>query len=238
MIFFAFVLAFYTMVVWRLVLGMDRIAAMNFLSKLKKTQGFTLVELILVMIIISALAVYAYPRFSGKSGYSEFTLQARLISALRHMQTRAMQDTRADFCYQINLINQVAGGNIIFPTFGPPKLEYIDDGEGAFLPSNTCSLDIEFNHPELNPENLRTSFNEMNEEGVSMEAKARNETEGSDVNVNFVKFTHLGRPIVDSDPASDPVISCINTCKITFTGTSGDKASICIESQGYIHACP
>lgn len=218
------------MVVWWLTLGLDRIAAMRVLSKLKKLQGFTLIELILTMLIISALAVYAYPRFFDKSGYSEFTLQARLISALRHMQQRAMQDTRAGFCYQINLDTST-------PAFGPPKLDYSESSVRA----DTCSLTIEFEQAALNPEFLRTDrdngVHEMSTEGVTLSATARNETAGTSVDINFVGFSALGVPIVDPDLNSAPVISCINTCKITLTGVDSDTASVCIESQGYIHAC-
>ncbi|MDF2179133.1 prepilin-type N-terminal cleavage/methylation domain-containing protein [Aliiglaciecola sp. CAU 1673] len=64
-----------------------------------KTAGFTLVEQIIVILILGILAVSAYPLFQGKRGISEYTYQARLISALRHMQMRAMQDTRSSTCH-------------------------------------------------------------------------------------------------------------------------------------------
>lgn len=64
-----------------------------------KTAGFTLVEQIIVILILGILAVSAYPLLQGKRGVSEYTYQARLISALRHMQMRAMQDTRPTICH-------------------------------------------------------------------------------------------------------------------------------------------
>ncbi|MBL4631847.1 MAG: prepilin-type N-terminal cleavage/methylation domain-containing protein, partial [Paraglaciecola sp.] len=80
-------------------------------------QGFTLIELIVVIILISVLSVSAYSRFSGTSGFSEYTYQARLISALRNMQTRAMHDNRDGYCFKINFNTSTAA-------FGPPTLRY------------------------------------------------------------------------------------------------------------------
>lgn len=63
--------------------------------------GFTLVELVAVIILISILAAVAYPRISGTSGYDEIVVRDQLVSAVRFAQQRAMYDNAANHCYRI-----------------------------------------------------------------------------------------------------------------------------------------
>ena len=175
-------------------------------------QGFTLIELVVVIILISILSVSVFSRFSGTSGFAEYTYQARLVSTLRNMQTRAMHDNRSNYCFQINLITSTATTNA---AFGPPILDYITEAPGTA--DATCSNNIDFSTPDY----LRTSATEMSDENVSL---------STEPSFNFIGFDGLGRPI---DSGNNP--TCDATCKITFTGESA--ASVCIESQGYVHGC-
>ncbi|GAC18589.1 MSHA pilin protein MshC [Paraglaciecola arctica BSs20135] len=175
-------------------------------------QGFTLIELIVVIILISILSVSVFSRFSGTSGFAEYTYQARLVSALRNMQTRAMHDNRSDYCFQINLITSTATTNA---AFGPPILDYITEAPGTA--DATCSNNIDFSNPDY----LTTSATEMSDEGVGL---------STEPNFNFINFDSLGRPV-----DSDDKLTCNAKCRITLTGES--SVSVCIESQGYIHAC-
>lgn len=74
---------------------------------MNKQRGFTLVELVTVIILIGILAVNVLPRFDGTSSYEAHTHRAQLISALRLTQQRAMQQTGDDiefnnsFCHQL-----------------------------------------------------------------------------------------------------------------------------------------
>ncbi|HLV49046.1 MAG TPA: prepilin-type N-terminal cleavage/methylation domain-containing protein [Aliidiomarina sp.] len=64
-------------------------------------SGFTLVELIIVIVVIGILAVSVAPRFVGNNAGVEIaTIEARLMGLLRLQQQRAMQDT-ATCCYGI-----------------------------------------------------------------------------------------------------------------------------------------
>lgn len=170
------------------------------------TKGFTLIELIVVIILISILSVAVFSRFSGTSGFAEYTYQARLVSALRNMQSRAMYDNRQNYCFKINIDTTDAA-------FGPPALDYTTNSSSAIHP--TCSNNIEFGNPDY----LTTSATEMSDEGVSLATQPT---------FNSIDFDDLGRPILDN-------ADCNATCKITLTGES--TVSVCIESQGYIHAC-
>jgi len=55
--------------------------------------GFTLIELIIVIIILGILAVTVVPKIFNSSGYEEVGYQAETIAKLRAIQLRAMQDT-------------------------------------------------------------------------------------------------------------------------------------------------
>jgi len=71
---------------------------------MKKNQiGFTLIELITVIILISILAVAVLPKFDGTASYEAHTHRAQLISALRLTQQRAMQQTDSTdgYCHQL-----------------------------------------------------------------------------------------------------------------------------------------
>jgi MSHA pilin protein MshC len=178
----------------------------NKLTTYKETTGFTLVELIVVIILLGIMSITVSSRFSGASGYSEYIYQARLISVLRNMQLRAMYDTREDYCFQVNLVTSPAA-------FGPPTMSY---NIGTAL--DTCVTDIDFIN---NPEFLTTTATEMTQAAVSLSTLP---------SFGFISFNSLGKPI-DANGA----MTCDNVCKITLTGKSA--VSVCIESEGYVHAC-
>jgi MSHA pilin protein MshC len=174
----------------------------------KAQGGFTLLELIVVMVILGILAVFAVPKFSGASGYSEYTYQNRLISVLRNMQIRAMQDSRPSFCHRINFVNissQVA--------FGPASSNYAAGNELA-----TCVNSIDYTSPEY----LRTSATEIMSASVSMIV-----VDGTN-SISAIDFNSFGAPQTTAS-------NCSVGCTVTFTGLTA--AQVCIESEGFIHAC-
>lgn len=67
----------------------------------KINQGFTLIELIVVIIVIGVLSVTVLPKFFSSKGYQEYTYQAQIISALRNIQLRAMQQSHTVNCHQV-----------------------------------------------------------------------------------------------------------------------------------------
>ncbi|RLV59038.1 type II secretion system protein [Parashewanella curva] len=67
-------------------------------------KGFTLVELIATMVLIGILAVSVAPKFFGPSSYNAYALRAELISYLRNIQLRAMNNT--DKCFRFSATSQ------------------------------------------------------------------------------------------------------------------------------------
>lgn len=70
-----------------------------------RASGFTLIELIIVIILLAIVSATAIPRLSGKAGVEEVTLQDQLLSKLRLSQTQAMQNTSS-----FRLFNVTASG--------------------------------------------------------------------------------------------------------------------------------
>ncbi len=60
------------------------------LQTIKKTSGFTLVELIVVILITGILSISIAPRFFGVSSYEDRKAMDELLTALRYTQQMAM----------------------------------------------------------------------------------------------------------------------------------------------------
>ncbi|MFN1584267.1 type II secretion system protein [Vibrio rotiferianus] len=76
--------------------------------------GFTLMELVLVIVLLSILSLFAASRFIGKGSVSAFALQEQAISVIRQVQVNRMQSntstTDSNFQLQVtsNCIGSVA----------------------------------------------------------------------------------------------------------------------------------
>ncbi|WP_297896300.1 type II secretion system protein [Shewanella sp.] len=64
-----------------------------------KQTGFTLVELVTTIILISILAVTVLPRLFTQSSYSAYSLRNEFIAELRQVQQKALNNT--DRCYRL-----------------------------------------------------------------------------------------------------------------------------------------
>ncbi|WP_413699866.1 prepilin-type N-terminal cleavage/methylation domain-containing protein [Psychromonas sp. KJ10-10] len=56
----------------------------------KITQGFTLIELVVVIIVLGVLAVVAIPKFVNRSGFEDYTVRDQMIARLRLVQLQGM----------------------------------------------------------------------------------------------------------------------------------------------------
>ena len=61
-------------------------------------HGFTLVELIVVMVLLGILSVTLLPRFLSGAGTSEYQYRDQALAVLRRVQIEAMQCTDPVFC--------------------------------------------------------------------------------------------------------------------------------------------
>jgi MSHA pilin protein MshC len=71
------------------------------------TKGFTLIELITVIIIIGILAASVVPKFFSSSGYEEYTYRSETIALLRATQLRAMQQKNlTNSCHVVTIASK------------------------------------------------------------------------------------------------------------------------------------
>lgn len=78
-------------------------------TKLSSYSGFTLIELVVVMIMIGILAVTVIPKMFTSSGYEEIGYQVETVAKLRAIQLRAMQDTSATQCLLVYVTEKKLG---------------------------------------------------------------------------------------------------------------------------------
>lgn len=65
--------------------------------------GFTLVELVTTIILISILAVVVLPRLFTQSSYSAYSLRNEFIAELRQVQQKTLNNT--DRCFRVTVSN-------------------------------------------------------------------------------------------------------------------------------------
>lgn len=62
-------------------------------NKRTKCNGFTMIELIVVILMLGIMAVTIVPKFFNSNGFEEYSYQKEVIAKLRTIQIRAMQQT-------------------------------------------------------------------------------------------------------------------------------------------------
>lgn len=156
--------------------------------------GFTLIELILVIILLGILGMTAASRLIGRSSFDAYLTRDQAVSLARQIQLRAMSNNTPqgtqDPCLSL----------IVQPDrFGPA----------------TCA-DTTYSGRALTTQ----------EDGVTVSGTTQGE----------IRFDLLGRPY-QSDSSGNKIQLCASICKITFTSRNAQSASLCINREGYIHAC-
>lgn len=170
-------------------------------------RGFTLVELITVVILLGVLSIVVVPRFVDGTGFAEYAFQKRALGILRNIQIKAMHDTRPNFCYKFNVVTGTDA------EFGVSTSSYLNGQENA-----SCANTIDLSSPAF----LRTEPGEMSSEDISLTAN-----DGPNL-FSFMQFDSMGKITTSSG-------TCANGCSIKFIGEN--TARICIAGEGYMYAC-
>lgn len=69
-------------------------------ASVRNHRGFTLIELVSIIVILGIISVTVAPRFMGRSGFAELALRDEIIAAFRFAQQRAMYDQSGN-CYRV-----------------------------------------------------------------------------------------------------------------------------------------
>ena len=176
----------------------------------KNQLGFTIIELITVIILIGILAVTVLPKFDGTASYEANSHRAQLITALRLTQQRAMQQTDPQavvatgkgYCHQLIFDNDTATSR-----YGiPDRLDCTVTSFAGWEPDET-GFEVD--------QKYQVSF--------SIVGKS---------NPSAVTFDSMGRPIAN---AVSSLANCLGGCTINVQ-SAVETLQIKIEPEGYIHA--
>jgi MSHA pilin protein MshC len=78
-------------------------------KKINAIRGFTIIELVVVIILIGILAATVIPKMQSTGGYEEIIYQDETVTKLRSIQLRAMQDTSVSQCLLVYVTKEKLG---------------------------------------------------------------------------------------------------------------------------------
>ncbi|PQJ88267.1 prepilin-type N-terminal cleavage/methylation domain-containing protein [Aliivibrio sifiae] len=173
-----------------------------------KTKGFTLVELVVVIVILAIIAIYTSSKYMGASRFSSTAAQEQVVSILRQVQIAAMQTNAPD--------NSDSCRSILMTTskFGVSQSCQSQGMSSAAL--SDYSKDTDQQQLEL----IKLSY-------------AFNSISGA---VSELSFDLLGRPITKVTSSVSSSLCTASDCRITITTPSSNESrSVCINSEGFIY---
>ena len=186
----------------------------------KLSGGFTLVELVSVLVLLSILSVYVGPKVFDRSEIAATVYQNRAISILRNMQTRAMQDTRNDgYCYKVYF-------DTTNEEFGIPSNDFSVTNDQDQI-NATCADSIDKSD---DAQFFYVPSSALLADDINLEVKANNGTD-----ISSITFDTLGRANQTNLSCDGDSSNGYDGCRIAFIGDS--TAYVCVESEGYIYAC-
>ena len=183
-------------------------------TKYLSQKGFTLIELIVVVILISIMAITVLPKFLSSNGFEEYTYRDELITKLKAIQLRSMQQTNGTTCRHIQITPNLIGLQDTVPA------------GNAVERCRTSNVD----HPELcYTTNNKTICYAGDTTTVKVESKHNVIFTIPDGTTQFT-FSPLGRP-------EAPGCGDENTlCELILTVVGENSLEIEINREGYIHA--
>ncbi|HHX8274905.1 TPA: type II secretion system protein [Vibrio diabolicus] len=112
--------------------------------------GFTLMELILVIVLLSILSLFAASRFMGSGNFSAYALQERVISVIRQVQVNRMQSNveKPDDNFRLQVSSSCVGSVAACALTGSAqdaRSDVVIDKSAKFSLTNAVTNPIEFN---------------------------------------------------------------------------------------------
>ncbi|MDD9197085.1 type II secretion system protein [Aliivibrio sp. S3MY1] len=179
----------------------------NSLKQQTKIGGFTLVELIVVIVLLAIISVYASSKYMGASRFSSAAAQEQVLSILRQVQITAMQSNTSNNSNRCRSILMASN------QFGVTQA---CQSQGM---SSTALSDYSKNTNPQQLELIQLSYDFNSVSGA----------------VSELSFDLLGRPAVVTSSAITPL--CTDSdCRITITTPSSNESrSVCINREGFIY---
>lgn len=170
--------------------------------------GFTLVELVIVIILLGILAAFALPKLLSSSGFEDYAVRDQLVTRLRLTQLQNMNadpssNATQNACYWA-VIKQDSLNSCIY-SYQTARLA--NGGLQCSAPDTSLSCNASAPEHQNDPYGLITFSNKVNITSAN------------------VLFDYHGREIQAC--SSFP-------CQISVN--SGNNLSVLIEQEGYIHA--
>lgn len=98
--------------------------------RLRQQKGFTLIEMVTVLVLLGILSAVAFARLGGVTSYSESLFQQQILSYLRLAQRTAVAHQGSGA--QLNITRTTASGWDISLQFSAQTLAYQLEGEHTF----------------------------------------------------------------------------------------------------------
>lgn len=155
----------------------------------KPNRGFTLVELIVVILLLAIISATAISRFGGRQNYELYALQNQVSSVVRQVQLNRMQsnmDMSVSGAESLRLVaaNNCIGSQSACDNLSETRSDIIanDDYSFSSVPTSSYSSPIEFNLLG-NPENTASS-------GVQITISSNNSSDRAWVCINSQGFVY------------------------------------------------
>ncbi|WP_038155116.1 type II secretion system protein [Aliivibrio fischeri] len=180
----------------------------NQIKQRQNRNGFTLVELIVVILLLAIIAVYTASKYMGASRFSSAAAQEQVLSILRHVQIASMQTNTSH-------INNAC--------------------RSVLTSSNQFGVDSACQNQGMASAVLSDYSKENDRENLDMIrlSYAFNSASGA-VAISALSFDLLGRPTIPA--LSDLTLCTQEDCRITITTPSTNESrSICINNEGFIY---
>lgn len=156
---------------------------------IKPNKGFTLVELIVVILLLAIISATAISRFSGRQSYELYALQEQAASVIRQVQLNRMQSNMDMSVIGAQSLRLVAANNCIgsqsaCDNLSETRSDVIVSNDYSFssAPTSSYSSPIEFNLLG-NPENTASS-------GVQIIISSNNSSDRAWVCINSQGFVY------------------------------------------------